>query len=477
MKNFRASESIIQACLDYAERSRKSLSKTLLPLCGLCLGWPVCAQTEAAGSSTNNWTLQACLDYALAHNVQLKKLSASTESARIGVNEAHAAKLPTLSAGVSQALTYRPFQDTGSNFVNGGIATSAADKAMQSGSYGVNAQWVVWNGGQTRMNITKAEYDVQLAEYDALASANSIQEQIAQLYIQILYMQEAEAVNRTLLSQDSLICRRGEEMVEVGNLAKADLAQLSAQVSQGRYDLVNVQTQIAEAKMRLRQLLELPADVSFDIAGFAPAEAALLEDIPALESVYLAALGSRPEVKRSELAIEQSQLNTKIAQRGYYPTVSLTGSLGDSHVTGSGRTWFNQMKNNFNSQVGISVSIPILDNRKTKSAIERARVAETTAQLDLQDTQKELRQTVETYWLNAVNNQAKYRSAQTNVSALSESYELMNEQFNVGLKNIAELLNSRASLLQARQSMLQDKYTALLNRSLLTFYAGGELHF
>ena len=53
----------------------------------------------------------------------------------------------------------------------------------------------------------------------------------------------------------------------------------------------------------------------------------------------------------------------------------------------------------------------------------------------------------------------------------------MNEQFNVGLKNIAELLNSRASLLQARQSMLQDKYTALLNRSLLTFYAGGELHF
>ena len=64
------------------------MKQTLLSLCGLCLGWPVCAQTEAAGSSTNNWTLQACLDYALAHNVQLKKLNASTESARIGVNEA-----------------------------------------------------------------------------------------------------------------------------------------------------------------------------------------------------------------------------------------------------------------------------------------------------------------------------------------------------------------------------------------------------
>lgn len=456
---------------------KQIVKKTLLPLCGLCLGLPLCAQTEAAPDSTPNWTLQACLDYALAHNVQLKKNQATTASARVSVLEAKAAKMPTLGGSISQALTYRPFQETGSNFVNGGIATSAADKAMQSGSYGINVQWVVWNGGQTRMNITKAEYDVQLAAYDALTHANSIQEQIAQLYIQILYMEEAEAVNRTLLSQDSLICRRGEEMVEVGSLAKADLAQLSAQVSQGRYDLVNVQTQIADAKMRLRQLLQLPAGEPFDIVGFAPAEAVLLEEIPALEHVYLAALDARPEIKRSELAIEQSQLNTKIAQRGYYPTVSLTGSLGDSHVTGSGRTWFNQMKNNFNTQVGVSVSIPILDNRKTKSAIERARVAETTAQLDLQDTQRELRQTVETYWLNAVNHQAKYISAQANVAALDESYALMNEQFNVGLKNIAELLNSRASLLQARQSMLQDKYTALLNRSLLTFYAGGDIHF
>ena len=51
----------------------------------------------------------------------------------------------------------------------------------------------------------------------------------------------------------------------------------------------------------------------------------------------------------------------------------------------------------------------------------------------------------------------------------------MNEQFEVGLKNIAELLNSRASLLNAQQQMLQDKYTAWLNRSLLSFYAGNEI--
>lgn len=143
-------------------------------------------------------------------------------------------------------------------------------------------------------------------------------------------------------------------------------------------------------------------------------------------------------------------------------------------MTGAQNNFFNQMKQNFNTQLGLSLSIPIYDNRQTKSAVERAKVAETTAQLDLQDTQKELYQTIETYWLNATNSQAKYMAAKDNVESLQTSYALMNEQFNVGLKNIAELLTSRASLLNAEQQMLEDKYTAYLNRNLLTFYSGED---
>lgn len=421
------------------------------------------------------WSLASCIDYALEHNVGLAKYRATEASAAVSVAEAKAGRLPSLSGSLSQGLTYKPFQETGGNYVNGGIATSAVDKAMQSGSYGINAQWVVWNGGKTQMTITNADYDSKMAAFDTQASANSIKEQIAQLYVQILYMQEAERVNRTLLAQDSVICERGKVMVETGSLAQADLAQLLAQVSQGHYDVVNVGTQIAEAKMQLKQLLELPAATPFDIEPIAVAESRVMADVPALETVYAAALDSRPEVKRSLLAIEQSELETKMAKSGYMPTVSITGSLGDSHITGSGRNYWNQMKNNFNTQFGVSVSIPILDNRKTKSAVERAKVAETTARLDLQDTQKQLHQTIETYWLNAVNSRAKYIAGKSNVEALETSYELMNEQFSLGLKNIAELLNSRSSLLTARQTMLQDKYTALLNRHLLTFYGGTDL--
>lgn len=437
----------------------------------VCLPTGLMAQTEGR----KVWTLQECIDYAVAHNVQMQKNRVSEQSSAVDVLEAKAGLLPSLNASVNQNLNYRPFQETGGNFVNGGIATSAADKATQSGSYGVNASWTVWDGRKTRMNITKSQLSERMSALDTEKAANDIKEQIAQLYTQILYMTEAEKVNRTLLAQDSVVLARGEEMVHVGQLAKADLAQLQSQVSQGRYDIVNVQTQIADAKMQLKQLLELPASENFDVVGVDVTDEQVLSQIPGKQDVYTAALANRPEVKRSQLAIEQSAVNTKIAKAGYLPTISLTGGLGDSHMTGAQNNFFNQMKQNFSATVGVSVSIPIFDNRKNKSAVQRAQLAETTAQLDLQDTEKQLYKTIETYWLNATNSQAKYVAANANVESLQTSYNLMNEQFNVGLKNIAELLNSRASLLNAEQQMLQDKYTAYLNRNLLNFYAGEQL--
>ena len=430
---------------------------------------------SAQEASSKAWTLQQCIDYALAHNVQLKKNHAAEQTAAVNVSEAKAGRLPSLSASLTQNLNYRPFQETGGNFVNGGIATSATDKATQSGSYGVNASWVVWNGNKTRLNITNAQLTQQMASLETEQNANSMKEQIAQLYTQILYMSDAARVNRILLTQDSTVLARGKEMVSVGQMAKADLAQLQAQVSQGRYDIVNVETQIADAKMQLRQLLELPADTAFDVESTNVTDGEVMLQIPSKEATYTAALACRPEIKRSQLAIEQSKVNTKLAKAGYMPTVSLTGSLGDSHMTGATNGFFNQMKQNFSTMLGVSVSIPIFDNRKNKSAVEKAQIAETTAQLDLTDTQKTLYKTVETYWLNATNSQAKYVAAKSNVESLQTSYDLMNEQFEVGLKNIAELLNNRASLLNAQQQMLQDKYTAWLNRSLLSFYAGNEI--
>lgn len=441
-------------------------------LAALCL---LLSAAPSLGQTVRTWSLKDCIDHALAHNIQLRRARLSAQSSATDVKGAKAGLLPTLSAAVTQSVQYRPFQEQTGNFVNGSIASSSSHKVTQSGSYGINAAWVVWNGGKNRADIADRTYSQQIAELAADQEANSIQEQIAQLYVQILYSREAETTNRQLLDADRQLLLRGRELLAAGQMAKSDVAQLEAQVSSGEYDVVNSATQTAQYELQLKQLLELPGEEVLRIAGTSPDDEAVLAPIPLTAEVYQAALTSRPEIESSALGVEQSDLAVKIAKAGRMPTISLTAGLGDSHMTGTRSDYFTQMKNNFDGSLGVSLSIPIFDGRSTKSAVERAQIGQLTARLDQQDARKQLYSTIETYHQNAVSHQARYRSSVSAVKSYETSYELMSEQFRLGTANIAELLNSRSQLLSARQEMLQNKYTALLNIALLGFYGGGGI--
>ena len=297
-------------------------------------------------------------------------------------------------------------------------------------------------------------------------------EQIAQLYVQILYMKEALKVNERILAQDSAIWQRGLAFVENGKMSQAAVLELEATVASGRYDVVNTRTQIDQAKLQLAQLLELPAGEKIDVMSMQAADELACRPIPPYMEVYAKALETRPEMESAKLGIEQSQLATKIAKAACIPTISLNAGVNDSHMTGAVNSFGKQLKNNLNATIGVGVTIPILDQKRVKHNVERAKINELTAQLDMADTQKKLYQSIEQYWLNATNSQQKFIASQSNVKSREASYELLDEQFKVGLKNISDLLQSRQMLLQSRQMLLQDKYTTLLNRALLDFYSG-----
>ena len=91
------------------------------------------------------------------------------------------------------------------------------------------------------------------------------------------------------------------------------------------------------------------------------------------------------------------------------------------------------------------------------------------------DRQKQLYSTIEGFWLDAQNNQQKFRSALTTVESEQASYNLLSEQFQLGLKNIVELMTGKDKLLQAQQNKLQSKYITILAMQLLKFYQGEEM--
>ena len=426
-------------------------------------------------SAQKKWTMQECIDYAMANNITLQKSKLQKQSATEDLKGSKAALLPTLNASTNQSVGYQPWKDSGVSTVTNGMVNTKVDKTYYNGSYAVNAQWTVWNGNRNTNTIKLNKITEDEAELQSKETANSIQERIAQLYTQILYLDENVKVNEQMLETAKKNEERGQEMVNVGKMSKADLAQLSAQRATDEYNIVETRSQLLNYKLQLKQLLEITDETEFDVAIPEITDTMVLKEVPTLQGVYEQALLNRPEIERSKLAIKSSDVNLSVAKAGWLPTVSMTGSFGTSTNSLSSNGWGKQMKTNFDAMAGVSVSVPIYDGRSTKTSVNKAKIQQLSAQLDLLDQQKTLYSTIQEYWLNAQTNQQKYKAACATVESEQQSFDLLQEQCRLGLKNIVELMTGKDNLLSAQQNQLQSKYQTIYNQQMLKFYETGEM--
>lgn len=421
------------------------------------------------------WSLRDCIDYALANNIQLQKAKIKEYSALEDVKQSQAALLPSLNLSTSQNVNYTPWSQQGRATVADGYVQSSVDKVYYNGSYSLSGNWTVWNGNKNRNNVKLNKVAAEQARLDSATTANNVLEQIAQLYVQILYSNEAIAVTKESLKTSQTNEQRGKTMVEVGKMSKADLAQLTAQRAQDEYAIVEAESNLRNYKRQLKELLQITSDEEFDVAVPSTTDDMALEAVPALNDVYAASLEQRPEIKNAKLGIESSDLGIKVAKAGRMPTVSLNAGVMTSTSSMSDNAWGTQMKNNFSLGGGVTVSIPLFDNRQTKTAINKAKLQKQSYLLDLQDKQTTLYSTIENYWLQAVTNQNKFKAARVSTESAQASYELLSEQFKQGLKNTVELMTGKTNLLQAQQNELQSKYLAILNLNMLEFYQTGNI--
>ena len=431
--------------------------------------------TGSVAMAQKQWTLQDCIDYAMANNITLQKSKLQKESATEDLKGAKAALLPTLSASTNQSLGYQPWKDTGMAYVTNGTVNTKVDKTSYNGSYSLSGQWTVWNGNRNINTVKLDQFSEEQAELQAQETANSIQERIAQIYSQILYLAENVKVNEQMLETSLKNEERGQEMVNVGKMSKADLAQLSAQRANDEYSIVEAKSQLMNYKLQLKQLLEITDNEQFDVAIPEIGDDQVLAQIPEMQTVYEQALLSRPEIERLQLAIKSSDVSVSIAKAGWMPSVNLTGGITTSTNSLSGTDWGSQIKSNVNTSLGVGVTMPIYDGRSTKTAVNKAKISQLQAQFNLQDQQKTLYSDIQQYWLNAWTNQQKYQAAKSSVESAQQSYDLLSEQFRLGLKNIVELMTGKDNLLSAQQNQLQSKYLALYNQQMLEFYQSGEI--
>lgn len=427
-----------------------------------------------AQEASKQWSLQDCIDYALEKNIKLQQDKIALEESDVDVKTAKASLFPSLSFNTGHNVINRPYQQNSST-VSGTEIISSDSKTTYNGNYSLNAQWTLWNGGRRLNNIKQQKTTRDIASLSVSETENMLQEEITKLFVQILYADESVKINKSTLETSEANFKRGEELFKEGSISKADLAQLESQVGNDQYQLVTSESTLRNYKLQLKQLLELDGTDEMTLALPTLSDEQVMKVLPNQADVYQTALTTRPEIQSGQLSIDNAKLGIKTAKAGYMPTISLSASSSSITNSASTNNWAQQMKYGWNNMIGISLSIPIFDNRQNKSNVQKAKLQYSNSQLNLTTKQKELYSTVETLWLDALNAQQQYAAADTKLKSSQTSYDMVSEQFTLGMKNTVELLTEKNNLQSAQQQRLQAKYMAVLDRALLDFYAGNKI--
>lgn len=419
----------------------------------------VCTSAVAlkAQEVSQKWTLRSCLDYAIENNIQLKKSRVNELSGLEDTKRAKAQLFPSLSASVTQGYVNYPSSDVDKN-------------NSYSGNYSINANWTVFDGGQRNKAIKQQKLQNEMDKLSTEQGEDNIQIAIVQTYMQVLYAMESVRINENTVETSKAQRDRAEELYKAGSISLVDFSQLESQYSTDKHQLVVAQTSLDNYKLQLKQLLELDITQDIELSLSDIEETWVLAPLPDKQVIYTTSLAVMPQIKSSELSLENAELEKQKAKASYRPTISMNAGVGTGHLSGTNYSFGNKIWNNFNESFGITIKIPIFTNRENKTAYNKAKLAITTSQLELINSQKELLKTVEGIYLDATSAQSQYLSAKERLSYVQQSFKLTEEQFFLGMKNTLEMLTEKNNLLSAQQEVLQSKYMAIMSIQLLNIY-------
>ena len=330
----------------------------------------------------------------------------------------------------------------------------------------------IFQGGRLRNNVRRQEKQLESSRMAVEQSENTITVNVAQAYLQILYARETAEINRRAVELAARQVDRAQKRLEEGDAARNEVAQMRAQLAAAQYDLTAAQNNLAQYTLQLKQLLELGADDRFEAAYPEIGDEEVLQALPTVAEVYAAAVEIMPETRSAEVAIEAAQYAEKVAKAGFYPSISLSANVSTGHQSGTPVSMGSQLRDKLNESVGLSLSVPIFNNRSARTSVRRARLDTRQSEIDNLNARKELLATVESLHHDAVAGQANFVSAGEKLLYAEESWRLAEASFEAGANNAVDLITEKNNYLSALSARLQAKYQAVLAAKILLFYKG-----
>ncbi len=348
------------------------------------------------------------------------------------------------------------------------------------------------------------------SNYQLETLKNDISLNISAAYLDILFNKELVSNTSNQLTLTKQQYERSQKLVDAGSLSASALFDLKSQLATEEAQLVRTKNNLTLSYLNLTQYLDLPSGESFEVVQ--PGTILISTDSTAFsppEEVVQTALKNQPQIKTYEYRRLSTQEALLVARGRQSPRLSLNATLSTLYsstskiITGQGpvstqyigvtqntgdpvytlyapnlygyKPYGDQLKDNYNRFIGLTLAIPILNGLQVRTGISRARLNADNAELDLKISKMNMEKSIRKAHTDALIALSNFNASDNSVKASEEALRNAGKRLDVGLMNAFEYNQAKTRLTSAQSDLLRAKYDYIFKVKILDFYKGNPL--
>ena len=411
-------------------------------------------------SAQKPWTLQQCVDTALANNRNVKQQALTKKTREIAYIQARQNLLPNLNASAGQSWNF-------GRSLNANNTYQTANSAQTS--FGIGSSLILFDGLKMKHNIDIRKADMYASEQDLEKIKQDITTSVAAGFLQILLNKELLqiATDQLALSKTKIEQRRG--LVSAGKMAEGEMYDLLAQESKEELSKLQAQNTLNLSFLDLAQFLELDHFETLDIVAPENLSESDLHLLSA-EEVFASAITHRPEIKGAEYRLKSSESNVLATKSDFYPSLNLGAQVGTGYYNLNSlpnASFGSQLSNNMSTSISLNLQIPIFNKFDVRNRVHSAQIGVESSKISVVNAKLELKKSIQQAYYNAIGAKSRWDAALKSETASREAYRFTNQKFEAGRATLYELYQAKSNLTQVLSEQAQAKYEYFFRIKLL----------
>ncbi len=315
------------------------------------------------------------------------------------------------------------------------------------------------------IQLQQADSRIALADAEFEAARQELILRVATRYFLVLGAIDNLAFVRADKAALTRTLDQAKQQFEVGLAAITDTLKAQAAYDISISDEINAEQLLADAEEALRELTgELPGGLSV-----LNAEIPLLEPKPADQDEWVAAaIDQNPLMLAAQAATETARQEVQVQRSGHYPSVDVTAdySYRDNRFGG-----FQDLQRN-DSAIGLQMNLPLYQGGLTSSRTREQRALLEEAQEQQEQQYRAIARQTRDNYRGIVSGISRVNALERAIESNEKAYEAATAGFDVGTRDIVDVLDAQRELLRARRDHARSRYDYLLNSLRLKQAAG-----